>query len=97
LEKRISMLYIFQVTGIIWLTSMVKKTRLNFPVQIRHFISWSPVQHIKDNAGNVVPSSRSYLEKMSVQFIKDNLQSGLRMCGILVYILIYKHIIIFLH
>ncbi len=45
-------------------------TRVNFPVKIRHFISWSPVQHIKDNAGNVVPSSRSYLEKMSVQFIK---------------------------
>ena len=45
-------------------------TRVNFPVKVRHFISWSLPQFSVDISGNVVPSSRSYLEKMSMDFIK---------------------------
>lgn len=45
-------------------------TRVNFPVKVRHFISWSPPQFNVNISGNVVPSSRSYLEKMSMDFIK---------------------------
>jgi hypothetical protein len=45
-------------------------TKLHFPVKVRHFISWSPTQHIVETSGNVVPSPRSYLEKMSMDFIK---------------------------
>jgi hypothetical protein len=45
-------------------------TKVHFPVKVRHFISWSSPQHIVNTSGNVVPSSRSYLEKMSMDFIK---------------------------
>ena len=45
-------------------------TKVHFPVKVRHFISWSSPQHIVNTSGNVVQSSRSYLEKMSMDFIK---------------------------
>lgn len=45
-------------------------TKVHFPVKVRHFISWSPAQHVVDESGNVVPSPRSYLKKMSFSFIK---------------------------
>lgn len=47
-----------------------KGTKVHFPVKVRHFISWSPAQHVTDTLGNVVPSQRSYLEKVSIDFIK---------------------------
>ena len=45
-------------------------TKLHFPLKTRHFISWSPAQHTIDTSGNVVPSPRSYLERISMDFIK---------------------------
>ena len=46
-------------------------TKIHFLVKARHFISWSPAQHNVDTSGNVVPSPKSYLEKMSMDFIKE--------------------------
>ncbi len=45
-------------------------TKIYFPVKVGHFISWSPQQHVVTALGNVVPSPRSYLKKMSMDFIK---------------------------
>ena len=41
-------------------------TKIYFPVKVRHFISWSPLQHVV----NALQPPRSYLEKMSMDFIK---------------------------
>ena len=45
-------------------------TKVHFPVEIRHFISLSPANYIMDGSGNAIPSQKSYLEKMSIDFVK---------------------------
>ena len=45
--------------------------KVHFPVKLRHFISWSPKGHTVDrNSGNVIPSTRAFQEKLSMDFIK---------------------------
>jgi hypothetical protein len=43
--------------------------KIHFPVKVRHFISWSRKRYL-NNAGTITEGARSYLEKLSLNFIK---------------------------
>ena len=43
--------------------------KIHFPVKVRHFISWSHKRYLND-AGTITEGARSYLEKLSLNFIK---------------------------
>ena len=43
--------------------------KIHFPIKIRHFISWSCKRYLND-AETITEGTRSYLEKLSLNFIK---------------------------